>query len=222
MSKQRSDAEVEQLVSENINLARFFAQKWAYHYGENEAFSMAMEGLWQAAKDWKQSKVPFGAYASLRIRWWMPKAKKSAECKRRGSGTAIHVQLDSPVGDDGSQTIGELLADPNAREAGHEAAIYEDSENISKLIERLDDRTREIICRRFGLNGYAKETLDAVGERVGLTQERIRQIEEVALKKLRRMKLASDAGDKSTAKVTVSKTMVEWRTERKASRQVQQ
>lgn len=62
---------------------------------------------------------------------------------------------------------------------------------------QLDERQREVLCRRFGLRGYDPARLEDVGIEFGLTRERIRQIEKEALKKIRSMMERSDNGDSS-------------------------
>jgi len=52
-------------------------------------------------------------------------------------------------------------------------------------INQLPDKQREVLSRRFGLRGYEVATLEAVGEEIGLTRERVRQIQVDALKRLR-------------------------------------
>lgn len=103
------------------------------------------------------------------------------------------VSLDSPVGDDDSSSVSELVADANA------AAPYErlDKEtelsSVQEALATLDERERKILSLRFGLHdGGSEKTLEEVGEHFGLTRERIRQIQEIALKKLRN-KMASAA-----------------------------
>ena len=96
------------------------------------------------------------------------------------------VSLDSPVGDADSSAVSEIVADPNA------AAPYErlDKEtelsSVQDALATLDERERKILSLRFGLHdGGSEKTLEEVGEHFGLTRERIRQIQEIALKKLR-------------------------------------
>jgi RNA polymerase primary sigma factor len=60
------------------------------------------------------------------------------------------------------------------------------SEMIRDLVSQLDPREATILRRRFGLDGNDEETLEEVGEDFGVTRERIRQIQEQALRKLRR------------------------------------
>ena len=59
-------------------------------------------------------------------------------------------------------------------------------EKLSGLMSVLDEREREIIERRFGLNGYKPQTLEEVGELFKITRERIRQLQNIALEKMRR------------------------------------
>jgi RNA polymerase primary sigma factor len=59
-------------------------------------------------------------------------------------------------------------------------------DEISKLLEVLDDRERRIIFHRFGLAGGNPKTLEEVGKQFGVTRERIRQLQNIALVKLRR------------------------------------
>ena len=59
-------------------------------------------------------------------------------------------------------------------------------DQLSDLLEVLDDRERKIIFQRFGLNGGKPKTLEEVGKKFGVTRERIRQLQNIALAKLRR------------------------------------
>jgi RNA polymerase sigma factor (sigma-70 family) len=94
--------------------------------------------------------------------------------------------LDEPIGSMDAElgTLGDLLEDPLS------AAAYEDvvdavaGEQLRALLSRLTDREREVVRARFGFDAPA-EKLSEVGERLGLSAERVRQIEERALAKLR-------------------------------------
>jgi Sigma-70, region 4 len=59
-------------------------------------------------------------------------------------------------------------------------------DELSELLEVLDDRERKIIFQRFGLDGGKLKTLEEVGKKFGVTRERIRQLQNIALAKLRR------------------------------------
>jgi len=95
--------------------------------------------------------------------------------------------LDAPCGDD--DTFGNMLSDENGLEP---IAISEDSqakEMVLKIVrERLNVRECQIVTMRFGLDDTKPHTLEEVGQKFGLTRERIRQIENVAIKRLRHPK----------------------------------
>ena len=78
------------------------------------------------------------------------------------------------VGDDDAQTPFELFRDKNMRD------------ELSELLEVLNHRERKIIFERFGLDGGKPETLEELGKQFGVTRERIRQLQNIALAKLRR------------------------------------
>ena len=74
-----------------------------------------------------------------------------------------------------------------SEELGREPTDEELSEEIgSELLEVLDDRERKIIFKRFGLDGGKPKTLEEVGKKFGVTRERIRQLQNIAMAKLRR------------------------------------
>lgn len=86
-----------------------------------------------------------------------------------GSGRSL---LDS-LPDKHKTDPAELLADENA------------AEHLEECLQELNDKQREVISRRFGLGGYERETLEEVGHAIGLTRERVRQIQMSGLKALR-------------------------------------
>ena len=100
------------------------------------------------------------------------------------------VSLDAPLseGDDGKQ-VAEIVADPNAVGADDQLVRQGDTELLQQVLETLNERERKILNMRYGLEGGNPQTLEEVGEHFGLTRERIRQIQEEALVRLRaRMK----------------------------------
>jgi len=95
------------------------------------------------------------------------------------------VSLSAAVGDEGEHELGDLLADPTD-EGPYDAAVAAiEREDLRDLLAHLDEREREILSLRFGLDDDQPLTLDEVGRRFNLTRERIRQIEAKALSKLR-------------------------------------
>src|SRR3954469_10306073 len=91
------------------------------------------------------------------------------------------ASLDAPVGD-GTGRLGDLLAD--ASEPADVALAAARRRAVRHSIERLEGRDRAVMALRFGLDGQGERTLGAVGEVVGLSPERVRQLESAALEKL--------------------------------------
>lgn len=97
------------------------------------------------------------------------------------------TSLDAPLGENGFSSIAEIVADENAV---NPAQRMEDKDAISRLrdlIGHLPDRESKIIRARFGLDDGRERTLETIGARLGVTRERIRQLQQFALKKLRQM-----------------------------------
>lgn len=95
------------------------------------------------------------------------------------------VSIDQSINDEDDATIEDLIADDSI-EAPEERLIQEETAKIIQgVLTTLDEREADIIARRYGLGGRKAQTLEEVGKDYGLTKERIRQIEEKAMKKLR-------------------------------------
>jgi RNA polymerase primary sigma factor len=111
------------------------------------------------------------------------------------------VSLDAPVGDDESSRISEVVADPNAVTPFDRIVQETDTELVREVLATLSKRESEILTLRFGLEDGTPRTLEEVGEHFGLTRERIRQIQEQALRKLRSKMEERDtpSADESTA-----------------------
>ena len=95
------------------------------------------------------------------------------------------MSLDAPVGDDESSRVSEIVADPNAELPFDRLRQETDTALVREVLSTLNERERSILSLRFGLDGGQEKTLEEVGEHFELTRERIRQIQELALKKLR-------------------------------------
>lgn len=94
--------------------------------------------------------------------------------------------IDSPVGGvDNDKSLVEILADNQHAGPEDERQTGDVHHNIEQLLDELNDKQREVIARRFGLRGYEPSTLEDVGAEIGLTRERVRQIQVEALRKLR-------------------------------------
>jgi RNA polymerase primary sigma factor len=94
--------------------------------------------------------------------------------------------LDAPLSDDDSTAFGEIVGDEDAQTPFELFRDKNMRDELSELLEVLDDRERKIIFKRFGLDGGKPETLEEVGKKFGVTRERIRQLQNIALAKLRR------------------------------------
>ena len=95
------------------------------------------------------------------------------------------VSLESPIGDEGDSQFGEFLEDHDAVEPVQVVGEVLQKEQINEVLSTLPQRERKIVELRFGLVGGHPHTLEEVGEKFGLTRERIRQIEAKTLAKLR-------------------------------------
>jgi RNA polymerase sigma factor (sigma-70 family) len=95
------------------------------------------------------------------------------------------VSLDRPIGEDGDATMGDLIADAGVVDPADTALEGDAMTQISAALDALDDRERIILVLRFGLGGEEPQTLEEIGAHFGLTRERIRQMQNRALAKLR-------------------------------------
>ena len=96
------------------------------------------------------------------------------------------ASLDAPISDDDSTKFGEIVGDEDAQTPFELFRDKNMRDELSELLEVLDDRERKIIFKRFGLDGGQPKTLEEVGKKFGVTRERIRQLQNIALAKLRR------------------------------------
>jgi RNA polymerase sigma factor (sigma-70 family) len=105
------------------------------------------------------------------------------------------VSLDETVGEDSDTEFGELVADTTAANPLEEAITAALPREVERMLRPLDDRERQILRLRFGLDRGEPRTLEEVGEHFDLTRERIRQIESRAMSKLRHPSAAVDASE---------------------------
>jgi RNA polymerase primary sigma factor len=97
------------------------------------------------------------------------------------------ASLDAPVGDDDSNKFSEMVEDERAINPYEELEDKTVTSMLQDMVKHLDDREATILRYRFGLDGGAEKTLEEVGEKFGVTRERVRQIQNLALRKLRKM-----------------------------------
>ena len=96
------------------------------------------------------------------------------------------ASLDAPLGDDESNRIADVIADDRATSPYQDLEDKTNVDMVRQVIGILDPREMTILRYRFGLDGGGEKTLEEVGEKFGVTRERIRQIQNVALRKLRK------------------------------------
>src|SRR6202521_1590202 len=96
------------------------------------------------------------------------------------------ASLDAPISDDDSTEFGEIVGDEEAQTPFELLRDKNLRNEVGGLLDVLDDRERKIIFSRFGLDGGKPKTLEEVGKKFGVTRERIRQLQNIALSKLRR------------------------------------
>ncbi len=95
------------------------------------------------------------------------------------------TSIDTPVGPESDKTLVDTIADVNAADPAEKIQDDDIRSNIDGWLDQLPEKQREVLARRFGLRGYEMATLEEVGAEIGLTRERVRQIQVDALKRLR-------------------------------------
>ncbi len=107
------------------------------------------------------------------------------------------TSVDTPVGPDSDKSVLDTIADEHVSDPAELLQDTNMNDSIGSWLGELTEKQREVIARRFGLRGYEPSTLEEVGHEIGLTRERVRQIQVEALKRLKeileRQGLSSDA-----------------------------
>ena len=96
------------------------------------------------------------------------------------------TSVDVAVGKDGERSLLDIIPDENNVDPSEALQDERVNGNIDQWLSSLEDKQREVLVRRFGLHGHEKNTLEEVGKELGVTRERVRQIQMEALKRLRR------------------------------------
>jgi RNA polymerase primary sigma factor len=97
------------------------------------------------------------------------------------------AQLDAPLGDDEANALRDIVPDERQQTPYREFEDKTMREMLEGMIVTLDAREQNILRQRFGYDGGEGKTLEEIGQQYGVTRERIRQIEAVALRKMRKM-----------------------------------
>ncbi len=95
------------------------------------------------------------------------------------------ISLETPVGEDGDSTLGDLVEDHSQESPADIATRRLLGDQLRRVLASLGERERRVIEMRFGLLGGEPRTLEEVGREFGVTRERARQMEAIALRKLR-------------------------------------
>jgi RNA polymerase primary sigma factor len=95
------------------------------------------------------------------------------------------LSLETPLGEGGDVHLKDVVVDREPSAAAV-ASVLRGQADLRELLDDLPPREKEILFERFGLGGEAPVTLESIGQRMGVTRERVRQIEASALQKLRR------------------------------------
>src|SRR5271163_4951722 len=97
------------------------------------------------------------------------------------------ASLDAPIGDEDSNNFAEVVQDESADTPYEQLEEKTVTRMLQEMVKTLDNREATILQYRFGLDGGSEKTLEEVGAKFGVTRERVRQIQNIALHKLRRM-----------------------------------
>ena len=113
--------------------------------------------------------------------------KPAADVKRLLGLNERVTSVDTPLGPDSDRAVLDTIADTRESDPSQLLQDSDIRDSISHWLDELSDKQREVVSRRFGLRGYESSTLEEVGREIGLTRERVRQIQVEALKRLRQI-----------------------------------
>ena len=111
--------------------------------------------------------------------------KPAADVKRLLGLNERVTSMDTPVGPDSDRSVVDTIADVHESDPSQLLQDSDIRESIADWLDELSEKQREVLSRRFGLRGYESSTLEEVGREIGLTRERVRQIQVEALRRLR-------------------------------------
>jgi RNA polymerase primary sigma factor len=129
----------------------------------------------------KLGREPEPAEIAAELRWSVADVRDILRISQ------LPVSLEKPIGDEDESELGDFVADDAVLEPFEEASEHLQKEGVRKALDALPERERQVIELRYGLSGTEPLTLEEVGRTFGVTRERIRQIENNTLKKLKRL-----------------------------------
>jgi RNA polymerase sigma factor (sigma-70 family) len=103
----------------------------------------------------------------------------------------VPTSLDSPIGEEDESTLRTVLRDVNAPSPEEEAIRGQMAEEVERAMAPLSEREREVLRLRYGLGTEREMTLEEIGRRLSVTRERVRQIEQAAVRKMRAARSAA-------------------------------
>lgn len=95
------------------------------------------------------------------------------------------TSIDTPIGHSSEKSLLETISDERASDPSDALQDDDLKASIDRWLDELSEKQREVVARRFGLRGYETSTLEDVGREIGLTRERVRQIQVESLRRLR-------------------------------------
>jgi len=149
------------------------------------AYMVEQISQWRSA--WRELEAQFGRPPTTDE---MAKRLKISRKKANIIRQAISaVNAPTQMSTEENTAIDEVLADPNTPPPDANILLSASKETIQRLLHRLDEREQKILTLRFGLDGHEgpQRTFKEVGKQIGLTRERVRQLEKQALAKLQQM-----------------------------------
>ena len=113
--------------------------------------------------------------------------KPISEVKRMLGLNERIASVDTPYGKDADKPLLDTIADEHAMDPSIDIQNRGLNANIDVWLDKLNDKQKEVVMRRFGLHGYENSTLEQVANELGVTRERVRQIQMDALRRLRKI-----------------------------------
>ncbi len=99
--------------------------------------------------------------------------------------TQGYVSLETPIGNDSTSVISDIVSDASAPKPEDNVIFSSLQESLNESLDSLSEIERIVVILRYGLNNFKKMSLEKIGQKFGLSKERIRQIEKKAIKRLR-------------------------------------
>ncbi|ERP32119.1 sigma-70 family RNA polymerase sigma factor [Chitinivibrio alkaliphilus] len=97
-----------------------------------------------------------------------------------------HASLDSPIKDENGGSLFDIIGNEDVEDTDQRAMDTSITREVKKVLESLTEREQNVVCMYFGINEDTNYTLEEIGQQLQITRERVRQIKDAALRKLRR------------------------------------